>query len=217
MNKKMFTICVVFALIVSCKNYASGEDVKKSLEQSEQELKKQVKGFLDTKKEELVGGLKKLGSEAYSKVEEELMQADGPQVQAEEQVTQVVFEDLGLKEKGLERIGQKLQAQAQELKGLENNFKDKEEDRKKVLEEAKKKFEEFKRQVESATGTNDTEKVKKQGNIGREALKYAKGLGVDGNYSANDGTNTDDFSNKVIDDALKNINEELKKLNNKEE
>ncbi|AEL19322.1 ErpK protein (plasmid) [Borreliella bissettiae DN127] len=53
MNKKMFTICLVFALIVSCKNYASGEDVKKSLEQSEQfeqELKKQVTGFLDIKK-----------------------------------------------------------------------------------------------------------------------------------------------------------------------
>ncbi|MBB6213493.1 hypothetical protein HNP67_001067 [Borreliella californiensis] len=100
MNKKrkMFAICVVFVIIISCKNYASGEDVKKSLEQ---DLKGKVKGFLDTKKEELVGGLKKLGSEAYSKVEE-LMQVDRPQVQAEEQVAQGVFEDLGLKEKGLE-------------------------------------------------------------------------------------------------------------------
>ncbi|MBB6213777.1 ErpC protein (plasmid) [Borreliella californiensis] len=45
MNKKrkMFTICVVFVIIISCKNYTSGEDVKKSLEQ---DLKGKVKGFL---------------------------------------------------------------------------------------------------------------------------------------------------------------------------
>ncbi len=39
----MFIICAVFALIISCKNYASGEDLK-------QNVKEQVKGFLDTKK-----------------------------------------------------------------------------------------------------------------------------------------------------------------------
>ncbi len=91
---KMFIICAVFALIISCKNYAGGEDLKEN-------TKEQVEGFLETKKEELVGGLKKLGSEAYSKVEE-LMQADGPQVQAEEQVAQDGFEDIESKEKGLE-------------------------------------------------------------------------------------------------------------------
>ncbi|WP_412677241.1 hypothetical protein [Borreliella garinii] len=36
MNKKMFIICAIFALIISCKNYASNED-----------LKQNVKGFLD--------------------------------------------------------------------------------------------------------------------------------------------------------------------------
>ncbi len=42
MNKKMimFIICAVFALILSCKNYASSEDLK-------QNAKEQVEGFLD--------------------------------------------------------------------------------------------------------------------------------------------------------------------------
>ncbi|ACO38570.1 conserved hypothetical protein (plasmid) [Borreliella burgdorferi 29805] len=42
MNKKMkiFIICAVFALMISCKNYASGEDIK-------QNVKEKVEGFLD--------------------------------------------------------------------------------------------------------------------------------------------------------------------------
>ncbi len=59
MNKKikMFIICAVFAVIITCKNYASNKDLKSleessessdsKLSKSEQELKKQVKGFLD--------------------------------------------------------------------------------------------------------------------------------------------------------------------------
>ncbi len=89
MNKKMFVICAVFALISSCKNYASSKDLKNL----EQNVKGKVEGFLEAKKEELVGGLKKLGSEAYSKVKEELMQADGPQGQLQEQVDQNIDED----------------------------------------------------------------------------------------------------------------------------
>ncbi len=96
----------------------------------------------------------------------------------------------------------------QEHKDSSKNTK---EDRKKELEEAKKKFKEFKRQVESATGEN-TDKVKKQGKIGWDALKYAKELSVNGNYAVDDGTNTDDFAKKVIDDAIKKIEEEFKKL-----
>ncbi|PRR38020.1 ErpL protein, partial [Borreliella burgdorferi] len=59
MNKKMkmFIICAVFALIISCKNYASGENLKNSeqnlesseqnVKKTEQEIKKQVEGFLE--------------------------------------------------------------------------------------------------------------------------------------------------------------------------
>ncbi|WP_418455050.1 hypothetical protein QIA25_07105 (plasmid) [Borreliella spielmanii] len=47
MNKKMkmFIICVFFTLIISCKYYASSEDLKNL----EQNVKGKVKGFLDTK------------------------------------------------------------------------------------------------------------------------------------------------------------------------
>ncbi|WP_215537772.1 outer surface protein ErpG [Borreliella bavariensis] len=203
MNKKMimFIICVVFALISSCKNYANSEDLKNL----GQNVKGKVEGFLEAKKEELVGGLKKLGSEAYSKVKEELMQADGSQGQLQEQVTQGVFEDPELKEKGREE-------KIEELKEPKDSSKKTKEDRKKELEEAKKKFQALKEQVNGATGQNNTEKVKNQGKIGWEALKYAKKLSVNGSYSANDGTDTDKFAKKVIDDALENIDKELEKL-----
>ncbi|ACN52739.1 hypothetical protein BVAVS116_O0008 (plasmid) [Borreliella valaisiana VS116] len=46
-------------------------------------------------------------------------------------------------------------------------------------------------------------------------MLYARKLSVNGSYSTNDGTNTNDFVKKVIDDALKNIEEELKKLDDK--
>ncbi len=42
----MFVICTVFALISSCKNYASSKD----LENLEQNVEGKVKGFLETKK-----------------------------------------------------------------------------------------------------------------------------------------------------------------------
>ncbi|WP_416171641.1 hypothetical protein [Borreliella burgdorferi] len=73
MNKKMFIICSIFVLTISCKNYAASD---KGVKGAEQNLEKKVKGFLDTKKEELIGGLKTLGVEISPKVKE-LMQADG--------------------------------------------------------------------------------------------------------------------------------------------
>ncbi len=42
---RMFIICVFFTLIISCKYYASSEDLKNL----EQNVKGKVKGFLDTK------------------------------------------------------------------------------------------------------------------------------------------------------------------------
>ncbi len=107
-NIKMFIVCVIFALISSCKNYASSKDLKNL----EQNVEGKVKGFLEAKKEELSGGLKKLGGEVSSKVEE-LMQADGPQVQLQEQVAQGVNENLKLKEE--------LEKKIKELKEKINN------------------------------------------------------------------------------------------------
>ncbi len=48
MNKKMgiLILCAVFALLISCKNYASSEDLKNL----EQNVKGKVKGFLEAKR-----------------------------------------------------------------------------------------------------------------------------------------------------------------------
>ncbi len=135
MNKKikMFIIFIVFALIISCKNDASSEDLK-NLGQLEQNVEGKVKGFLDTKKEELSGGLKALGGEVSSKVKE-LMQADGPQVQVAQD--QGAVEDLELKEieKKIEELKGKIDGKdneklKHELKEIEDRFKNKKENRK---------------------------------------------------------------------------------------
>ncbi|WP_418909487.1 hypothetical protein QIA41_05840 (plasmid) [Borreliella sinica] len=51
MNKKMLIICAVFALIISCKNYASGENLK-------QNLKGQVNGFKEGVEKKVKQGIK---------------------------------------------------------------------------------------------------------------------------------------------------------------
>lgn len=246
MNKKMFVICVVFALISSCKNYESSKNLKCLVENAKQ----QVKGFLDTKKEELAEGLKSPRLEVYSKVEE-LMQADAPQGQLQEQVAQGVSKDPELKEiekkieelkgkinksddktpletyseyeeevkKIREELEKKLKDKKEdkdklekELKELKESLKKKKEDRKKALEDAKQEFEEFKKQVNGATGQTYGNQVQGQGKVGGQAWAKAKNLGLNVSYSSDNGTDSNDFAKKVIDDAIKKIEEELKKL-----
>ncbi|SCW44170.1 Erp protein C-terminus [Borreliella japonica] len=102
MKKKMVIICAVFAVIISCKNYAGGEDLKQNLEEQVKEIKqgveierkikqgieKQVEGFLE-KKEGIISDdeiAKKLKEEEELKEkkenkqedEEELMRGDEP-------------------------------------------------------------------------------------------------------------------------------------------
>ncbi|MGF7102284.1 hypothetical protein [Borreliella kurtenbachii] len=115
MSKKMFIICVVLAMISSCKNYASGEDLK-------QNLKEQVEGFLDTKKEELFGGFEKPEAKVKPKAEE-LVQADEPQGQGEDQVVQGVAEDSESKENGIDKNDQELQEEIEkEIKELKDKI-----------------------------------------------------------------------------------------------
>ncbi|ACN56035.1 hypothetical protein [Borreliella burgdorferi] len=240
MNKKMkmFIICAIFALIVSCKNYASGEDVKKSLEQ---DLKGKVKGFLDTKKEEFFGDFKKPEAKVQPK-DEESMQADEPQEQDEDQVVQGVAEDQKLKEeieqkikelkdkieksdpksvslktysdyeKEIEELKEKLKDKEKfekELEILEKALNEKIEKRKKELEESQKKFEELKGQVESAIGITDGERAKNQGKVGIEALRHARGLGF---KNISSGNSTSDIAKEIIVSSLKKIEEELEEL-----
>ncbi|WP_418457486.1 hypothetical protein [Borreliella andersonii] len=253
MNKiiKMLIICFIFALIISCKNFARYNDVK-SLEQG---LKKQVKGFLDTKKEELVGRVGNFKSKIYSKVEE-LMQAEKrSQEQPQEQVSQVVVENSKLKEEieqkikeltenikksdgrtsieeycdyeeEIKKIREKLKELQDEenkgkleteLKEIEESLEKKKEKRKKELEDSKKKFEEFKEQVEGAGGKSEGDRSKNQGNIGVTAWRLAIKLGFKGVTSGGNSSDTSDITEKIIENALQKIDEELKKLKNKKE
>ncbi|WP_420025014.1 hypothetical protein [Borreliella valaisiana] len=154
MNKKMFIICTVFILIISCKNYA----ISKDLENLKENAKEKVEGFLEIKKEELTEGLKSLGSEVYPKVELEVMQADGQQGQVQEQVAQLGvstgLEDLDKKIKDLkdkiEETDDKItlgtySGYGEELKKLkeelEDKLKDKKEEDKKDIEGKLKELE----------------------------------------------------------------------------
>ncbi|MDO7273068.1 ErpC protein [Borreliella burgdorferi] len=75
MNKKILIIFAVFALIISCKNYATGKDIK-------QNAKGKIKGFLDKvldpAKDKITSNGPKVDEVAKKLQEEELMQGDDP-------------------------------------------------------------------------------------------------------------------------------------------
>ncbi|WP_418456565.1 hypothetical protein [Borreliella lusitaniae] len=104
-----------------------------------------------------------------------------------------------------------------ELKQLEESLKTKKDARKKELEEFKNKFEDFKSQVGAANGVTEGDRVGKQGNIGLQAFQQAQALGLNVNIAKNDGTNSNELANQVIDGALKKIEEELAANNIKKE
>ncbi|MBB6043594.1 hypothetical protein QIA34_05335 (plasmid) [Borreliella yangtzensis] len=238
MDKKIiiFIVSAVFASIISCKNVA---DLKQGVEDSVKNTEQQVKGFLETKKEELTEGLKNLGSEISLKVKG-LMQADEPQGQVQEQVGQDVNnknQEVEEIEKEIKELKDKIEKSnekqflkaylkfEEEVKKIKNKLtykekfkkelKDLEESFKKKKDDRKNVLEEVKRKLEEykrkvePSTGKDTKKVKEQGKIGLEAFKYAKEFGVNGRYYVDDDTDSDDFAKKVIDDALKNIDEAL--------
>ncbi|ACN55515.1 hypothetical protein [Borreliella burgdorferi] len=240
MNKKMkmLIICAVFALMISCKNYASGEDVK-SLEQ-EKDLKEKIKGFLETKKEEFFGDFEKPVVEVKPKDEESMQADEWSQGHAEEQVVQGVAEDLELKEieeqikelkekieksdgkttigtyceyeKEIKDLREKLKDKEEfknQLETLEKILKDKIEKRKKELEEVKEKLENLKRQVDTTVGITQGDQAREQGKIGMQAWQYAQKLGLNGNYSTNNGSDTTNLTKETIENALQKIEEEL--------
>ncbi|ACL34190.1 ErpM (plasmid) [Borreliella burgdorferi JD1] len=74
MNKKTFIICAVFALIISCKNYA--------IKDLEQKTKGQVNGFIDkisdSVKNKITSSGSKVDEVAKKLQEEDMMQGDDP-------------------------------------------------------------------------------------------------------------------------------------------
>ncbi|MBB6043595.1 hypothetical protein QIA34_05330 (plasmid) [Borreliella yangtzensis] len=118
MKKKIFIICVIFVLIISCKNYA---DLKQGVEDSVKNTEQQIKGFLETKKEELTEGLKNLESEVSLKVKG-LMQADAPQEQLQKQEEKKEQEN---RKKALEDAKEKVEGFKKELEELEKRIEEK--------------------------------------------------------------------------------------------
>ncbi|ACN53087.1 hypothetical protein [Borreliella valaisiana] len=273
MKKKIYIICAFFILISSCKYNANNKDLKNL----EQNVKGKVKGFLDIKKGELIGGLKKLGGEASLKVEEELMQGDysnnilfnppttllashhdnvpvlkmaqsGDQQEVkkedkekeeiekknrelkdkieksnkktsietylkyEEEIKKIV-EELEEKLKDKKEDKEKLE---KELETLKKTLKEKIEKRKKELENAQKKFAEFEKQFTGITGVTDGDKAQNRGKVGRQAWTEAQELGLSVNSSGGS-AGTGDMAKGIIDGVLKQIEEELKKVENKKE
>ncbi|ADQ30324.1 outer surface protein F (plasmid) [Borreliella burgdorferi JD1] len=224
MNKKMkmFIICAVFALIISCKNYATSKDLEgavqdlesseQNVKKTEQEIKKQVEGFLE------ILETKDLSTLDTKEIEKQIQELKNKIEKLDSKKTSI--ETYSEYEEKLKKIKEKLKGKADledKLKGFEDSLKKKKEERKKALEEAKKKFEEYKNQAESATGVTHGSQVQRQGGVGLQALQCANSLGLGVSYSSSTGTDSNELAKKVIDDSIKKIEEELKKLNNKEE
>ncbi|WP_418906527.1 ErpL protein (plasmid) [Borreliella turdi] len=218
MNKKMkmFIICSVFALISSCKNYASSKDLENleqssessdsKLSKSEQALKKQVKGFLDILDTKNLDTLDT--SDIEKRVKDLKDKIDKSNSKETSLITYFGYEEL------TKQVREKLKSKGEledKFKGLEDSLKKKKNERKKELEEVKKKFEELKKQFESTSGATYGAKTQGQGRVGVQAWQYASGLGFKVGYSISDGVNSDDFAKKVIEDALEKIKKELEK------
>ncbi|XPC98042.1 ErpL protein (plasmid) [Borreliella japonica] len=215
MNKKMFIICAVFALIISCKNDVNGkalETSEQSLEiskQIEQEIKKEFNGLLN------VLETKDLSTLDTSEIEKTIKDLKDKVDKSDAKKTSLTtYSEYEEKVKEIrEKLKDKLKDKGElenKLKELEESLKKKKDERKKALEEAKKKFEGYKGQVDSATGETYGAQVGNQRGGGQQAWKEAKDLGLNVSYS-ND-ADTSDMSSGIIDGALKQIEEELKNI-----
>ncbi|WP_210369584.1 ErpL protein [Borreliella garinii] len=225
MNKKikMFIIFIVFALIISCKNDVNGkalETSEQSLEipkQIEQEIKKEFNGLLNILETKDLSQLDEKDTKEIEKTIKEL----------KDQIEKTDFKKTSLTtyseyEKKVQEIREKLKDKLKNkkeleeaLKGLEDSLKNKKEDRKKALQEAKQKFEGFRSQVQSATGETAGQRAGNQRGGGQQAWQCAKEFGL--TISSSNSADTSDMSKGIIDGALKQIEEELKKVENKKE
>ncbi|MBB6032107.1 molybdopterin converting factor small subunit [Borreliella spielmanii] len=213
-NMRMFIICTVFALIISCKNYVNGqssETSEQSLEipqQIEQEIKKEFNGLLNILETKDLNTLDGKDTKEIEKIIQDL----------KEKIEKTDSKKTPLKtysgyEEQIKKIREKLKGKNLEdkLKELEESLKNKKEERKKALQEAKQEFEKFKGQVGSATGVTDGDQSRNQGKVGGQAWTKAREYGLSVN-STSSGTDTGVMSSGIIDDALKQIEEELKNI-----
>ncbi|WP_425337301.1 ErpL protein [Borreliella tanukii] len=225
MNKKirMFVICVVFALISSCKNDVNSKDLETSKQSSEQELesskqveqeiKKEFNGLLNILEKKDISNLDEKDTKEIEKTIQELKnKIENSDSQKTSLLTYSGYE------KKVQEIREKLKDKLQnkkelekELKELEESLKKKKEERKKQLEAAKQKFEEFKKQADTTTGVTHGAQVGSQGKIGGDAWKCANEIGYK-NMTSSGSSDTSNMTKEIIENALKKIEEELKSI-----
>ncbi|WP_418905797.1 ErpL protein [Borreliella japonica] len=213
MKKKMFIICIIFALISSCKNDVNGkaleisEQILEIPKQIEQEIKKEFNGLLN------ILETKDLSTLDTSEIEKTIKDLKDKVDKSDAKTTSL--KTYSEYEEKIKKIKEKLKDKKElegKLKELEESLKKKKEDRKQKLDEAKKEFEELKSKVGSADGVTQGEQVRGQGQIGGQAWTKAKEFGLSVRYSSSDGTNTGNMSNEIIENAIKQIDEELKNI-----
>ncbi|WP_418905850.1 ErpL protein [Borreliella japonica] len=217
MNKKMFIICSIFALIISCKNDVNGKDLEtseqKSLEiskQIEQEIKKEFNGLLN------ILETKDLSTLDTSEIEKTIKDLKDKVDKSDAKTTSL--KTYSEYEEKVKEIKEKLKGKGNfedKLKGLEDSLKKKRDDRRKALEEARQTFQGYKGQVDTATGETQGHRAQNQRGSGAQAWTKAREYGLSVSYSNGSGTDTSDMSSGIIDEAIKQIDEELK--NNGEE
>ncbi|WP_210372323.1 ErpL protein, partial [Borreliella garinii] len=193
----------------------SSESSDSKLSKSEQELKKQVKGFLDILETKDLSNLNEQDTKEIEKTIQELKNTID-KLEARKTSLDKYHEY----EEQIKKIKEKLKDKKEledSLKELEDSLKKKKEERKKALQEAKQKFEKLKEQVGGTTGVTKGDQAQNQRGGGAQAWTEANKLGFSVSSYGRDGTDTGDFAKKVIEDTLKKIEEELKKVENKKE
>ncbi|WP_418909537.1 hypothetical protein QIA41_06245 (plasmid) [Borreliella sinica] len=239
MNKKILIIYAVFALIISCKNYASGEDLKQNLKAYvDKEL---MQGddpknslfnpppvfppnhhdntpILKVPQAQSGGQQDKKEDKEKEEIEKKIKELKEKIDKSDDKTSLNAYssyeeEIKKIKEELEEKLKDKKEDKEKlekELETLEKTLKEKIAKRKKALEDAKKKFEEFKQQVESASGVTHGEQARGKGSVGQQAWSEANTLGLRVSYSNDD--DTSGMSNGIIDGAIKQIEEELKSI-----
>ncbi|XPC98181.1 ErpL protein (plasmid) [Borreliella japonica] len=213
---RMFIICAVFALIISCKNDVNGkalETSEQSLEipkQIEQEIKKEFNGLLNILETKDLSQLDEKDTKEIEKTIKELK--DQIEKTDSKKTSLTTYSEY---EKKVQEIREKLKDKFKNkkeledaLKGLEDSLKNKKEERRQKLEEAQKTFQELKGKVDGTTGVTDGDKVQNQREVGQQALKCANELGFK-NMSSNS-SDTSNMTKEIIENSLKKIEEELK-------
>ncbi len=176
MNKKTLIICAVFALIISCKNFATGKDIKQN---SEGKIKGFVNKILDPVKDKIASSGTKVDEVAKKLQEEEkeeLMQGDDPNgsginpppvlpenIHNNALVLKAIEQSDGQQEKKVEEAEAKVEENKEKQENTEENIKEKEIiDEQNKQELAKAKEEEQKRQQEEQQRKAKAEKEKRE-------------------------------------------------------